>query len=515
MVIKIIALNPAVQQDSTQSSSVNSKPEEVKVSEQKNEPVFMKPNDVSTATEEQAVEIGEFLNSRKVRKQRRAELTNYLLEQTDSNGVRVYSEDQAEDLAKDQVKNERDQARAKVTIPFIDKEAYEKFKEQLKLDGKEDLYEPTLIKNKKVLAMINGDNLPTIEEKEANYKKYFMTDENGELIKGADGKYIFDPEKYKAEMVKDTSGYRLTLAGRAQHAEERGISRNAEKDAIKAAGLGYRKDRTWLYRSLLIGAGVATAVWGGATATAVAGAGAGAVTGGASAEAGAIARATATNRVGQILGPLGFFTAAALVKDKDGKDTRGDAQKVFENLPPEEQPPVEEKPPVEEQPPVEEPPVVICEEPPCMRPQQLPPDVSVISTIVGGGPYHYAQLYVDENGNPLKKGSKEFLELQRKLSSGEFSIQTVDKKHRELRNTIQLESGVVKLADDADAKAKEGFDDARVIAGTGDRKYAKVVRNGKWIVVYCKDGKQVPGTGSFATQQEAQKLIDLITTPAK
>ena len=525
MAIRIVSQEPVKKTESVQSQSVNPQPEgnsgqAAPVQPQASGPIFMEAGDVSTVDVEDAKKIGEFLNNKKLRELREAELTNYLLKQTNDKGYRIYTVDQAEKLAKYQVKNEVDQAKSKITIPFIDKEAYEKFKEQLKAEGKEDLYEVKLIKNKKVLAMINGDNIIDPAAKEENAKKYFMTDENGNLIKGENGQYIFDPDKYKAEMVQDTSGYRLTLAGRAEHAERRGISKNAEKDAVKAAGLGYRKDRTWLYRSLLIGAGVAAFTFGGAVATAVAGASstAGAVAGGATAgaEAGAAAKATATNRVGQIIGGAAPIIAAAFVKDRDGKDHRGEAQKVFENRPETVvvPPPVEqdeqEEQVVQVQQGEEE-----CEEPPCMKPQELPPELATISTIVGGGPYHYAQLYVDENGKPYKKGTPEFKELQRKLSSGEYSIQTVDRKHRELRKYIPVGEGVASLADDADAKAKRGFDDAKVRPGTGDRQYAKVQRNGKWVIVYCDNNQVVPGTGKHDSREAAQAEIDMITTPAK
>lgn len=519
MGIKVTLYKPVEQQDSQQVKVQNVKPEHdsTQVSNPSEtrikEPIFMKAGDVSTVDESGATRIHQFLNSKDAQKARRTELTSYLLQQTNEDGQRMYTYDQAKKLAKAQVKNEKDQAKSKVTIPFIDKEAYEKFKDQLKAEGKEDLYTPKLIKNKKVLAMINDPK---------NAKTYFMTDEKGELIKGANGQYIFDPEKYKAEMVKDTSGYRLTLTGRAEHAEKRGLSKNAEKDAVKAAGLGYRKDRTWLYRSLLIGAGVSSFVFGGAVSTAIAGAAssAGAAAGSASAgaDAGAYAKATATNRVGQIIGGVAPILAAAFVSDKDGKNVRGQAQEVFENRPQPEAPKVEVKEEPKPEPKKEEPvvkPEEECPEPPCMRPEELPAQTAKISTIVGGGPYHYAQLYVDENGKPFIINSKTFKELQKKLSSGKYAIQTVDRRHRELLTEIPLENGVAKLADDADAKAKRGFRDAVVVRGSGDRKYAKVQRNGKWIIVFCEDGKQVPGTGQYNTREKAQSTIDLITTPAK
>lgn len=486
------------------------------IKQQENVPVFLKSGDVSTADEEDAAQIGEFLSNRKARKQRRAELKEYLLEQTDESGNKIYSHKQAKKLAKYQVRNEKDQAKAKITVPFIDEEAYENFKAALKAEGKEDLYKPTLIKNKKVLAMINGDNITDQAEKIENAKKWFMTDGNGELIIGDNGQYVFDPEKYKAEMSKDASdtGYRLTLAGRAQHAKERGLSKNAEKDAVKAAGLGYRKDRTWLYKTLLCTAGAAAFVFGGATATAAsaAAAGAGATAGNVSAEASSTSasKATASNRVGQILGGTACLIAAALIKDRDfGKDRRAEAQGVFETGT--EQPVQEEQGAVEPQEEIQEeelPPEEECAELPCMQPKEVLPETTRISTIRGGGPYHYAQLYVDENGSPLKKGSAEFRELQRKLSSGKYSIQVIDRKTRELVNEIPLKSGTARLAADADAKAKKGFDDAKIVDGSGDRKYAKVQRNGKWVVVYCDTGELVPNTKEHNSFDEAQDEID-------
>ncbi len=490
-----------------QSKAVNPQPT---TKQETKTPIFMADKDVSTVKPEDAKKIGDFLNSKEARAARQVELENYLLTQKTEGGYRKYTVAQAEELAKYQVKNEMEQAKAKVTIPFTNEEQYKAFKQTLKEQGAEKLYNVTLIKNKKVLGMINQ-----------NPEKYYLQDKNGQLVKDKNGAYILDPDKYKAEMVQDTSAYRLTLKDRAEHAQERGISKNAEKDAVKTAGLAYKKDRTWLYRSLMAGGAVAAGVFGGATATAVATADAAATGGCSGANADAAAKAVAHNHLGQILGAAGMLIGAAFVKDKDAKTNhRLEAYDAFKQPEqaekPEETPPVQQEPekpeePVKPENPVQETPQVQPEEecdPPCMKPQELPATGKKIPIIKGGGPYHYAQLYVDADGKPIKKGTPLFKELQKKLSAGEFAIKNVDRQHRELAESIDLKGGTVHLADNAAEKAKKGFADARVVRGTGDRKYARVKRNGKWIVVYCTDGKQVPGTGKYDSAQDAQNAIN-------
>ena len=77
-----------------------------------------------------------------------------------------------------------------------------------------------------------------------------------------------------------------------------------------------------------------------------------------------------------------------------------------------------------------------------------------------------------------------------------------------MKKEITLSDGTkVKLADNADEIARRGFDDARVEKGKGDRKYKQVQRDGEWIVVYCDNGKVVPGSGKYKTEDEAVKAI--------
>lgn len=79
-----------------------------------------------------------------------------------------------------------------------------------------------------------------------------------------------------------------------------------------------------------------------------------------------------------------------------------------------------------------------------------------VNIIPFGGAYHYAQLYVDENGAPLKIGSNEFKELVRKLNNGDMLDAG---KERALSKEIELSNGKkVKLMDNPNDKIAKGFD---------------------------------------------------------
>lgn len=474
-------------------------------------PKFMKHYDVSTASSEEARQIGEFLSNKDKRTARQAELAKYLLTRTKENG-KAYTQDEAEKLAKYQVQNEMAQANSKVTIPFIDESAYNK----AIAEDKEGLYNYTLIKDKEVLALINGDGIVDEVKKAENYKKYFKTDTNGELIKDEAGNYVFDGDKFKSEFVQDIgTDYKLQLSEREENARRRGISKSSEKNAIKAAGLDYRKDRTWLYRGLALGATAASLVWGGAAATAIAiasaGASAGSACGSSEASTSSKSVAKATNRTGQIIGSAVALASVPFIKDTYDGHKRPDAAEAFKEHPKNEsiaiQPAKIPTPEIKI-----EPPKLVVEKP-CYDIQE---SGKAVKTINYGGYWHYANLYNDcKTGKQIT--GKELQELTRLLKPGHenSSIQlmktqvqgkngkmrTVNK--RVLQDEITLSNGTVVCL------ASPEVINARIAKMEAD--LAKKTHNGGAFkndayslrVCDCDSGKQI---GRAKTREEGVRM---------
>lgn len=410
---------------------------------------FMKAKDISTAIEADAKKIGEFLNNKTLQESRRKDLANYLLKYENKDGSKTFTYEEAYKLAGKQVENEKAQAKAKITIPFINKQEYEKALAEAASKGKSDLYNFTLIENKEVLGMIN-----------ANPKKYFKTDDKGELIKGSNGQYVFDPDKYKAEMVEDTNtDYKLQLKEREERAQLRGISMNAEKAAIKATGMDVRRDNTGLYRTLVGTAALAAACFGGVTATAAAGAGAQA---GSSATAVAGAVATATNHTAQVIGGVAGAAVLPFIHDKDAKLNKRQISADLFNMPQEQEPKGQkiDLKPVEgakiKQSSLKPRDINVYVPEACYEVQ----DNKTVKTIPYGGYWHYASLYANcENGKGLT--SKQLQDLTKLLQPGKsnYSIQIgANNKERILQERIILTDGteVCLLQDKAfDAKYAE------------------------------------------------------------
>ena len=305
-----------------------------------NDVKFMKAGDYSTVSKDEARNIQAFLSNKDVREARQKELANYLLRMKDEKGNSIFTKKEAESAAEKQVENEMSQKNAQRTVLFIDKEAYDKAVADAKKDGSIYLYDFKLIEDKKLLEAINGNSLKTLEQKEANYKKFFKTDEQGNLVKDEKGQYVFDSDKFKNEFGKDTDvDNKLQLSERRAAANKRGITDTTEKNAIKYMGLDYRRDNTGLIRGLVGTAALAATIFGGAAAEA-----------GAVALTGATKAATyvaVSSHIGQWIGGATLLTLPFL-NDKDGKaQKRTQAAKLFA------QPPVTEEKKVE-QPPVTE-----------------------------------------------------------------------------------------------------------------------------------------------------------------
>ena len=409
-------------------------------------PKFMAQMDISTVDEANDKRIGEFLKDKKLQEARKNELANYLLTYKNKDGSAYFTAEEAYELADKQLDNEKAQARAKITVPFIDKEAYEAAVKRAKEEGREDAYEFTLITNKKVLAMINGDNITDPAAKEVNYKKYFLTNDKGELIKDSNGNYIFDPDKYKAEMVKDTgTDYKLQLSEREDAAFKRGLSKNAEKDAIKATGMDVRRDNTGLYKSLAGVAALAAIIFGAAEATAAADAVAGSAV--------AHASSHAVTHGAQIAGAAAGLLGVAFIKDKDGKiNKRQIAADLFNSTPKEPEMPDLEISKLSV-PGSLAPELKMVKDEPCYT---LEKGASV-KTIKYGGYWHYANLYNDcTTGKQLTPAQiKELTQLLKPGHDG-ASIQKGDSyKEKVLQREITLSDGTkVCLADEDTINAR-------------------------------------------------------------
>ena len=452
---------------------------------------FMKEGDYATASKEDAQSIYKFLNDKNARTARQEELTAYLLGMKDEQGKDMFTYKSAAAAAKQQLENEISQKRAQTTITFIDENDYKQALEKAQKEGTDKLYTFNLIKDKELLNEIN-----------TNKDKYFTKD--------ASGKEVFDTDKFKAEFGKDVgTDNKLQLAERQVAAKNRGISANAEKNAIKAAGLDYRRDNTGLYRTLVGTAAAAAVVFGGATAVADAYAHSGGAT--------AIAHSVAKTKIGNIVaGGVGAL-ALPFIHDKDGKtNKRQKAADLFAQKEKAEEPvkvenKVEEKVEEKAKEKVEEkvdnnpkPEVKKddCDNLPCYNIEEG----VMVNTIPYGGYWHYAQLYNNcDTNKPLT--NKQISELTQLLKPGheQSSIQEYrDEKtnklirsKRILQNTITLKDGTkVCLADDEEIKARV----AKMKTHSGGRDMAL---GSKSVNVWTCDGKFIGHAGSVA---EANKL---------
>ncbi len=429
---------------------------------------FMKENDYATASKEEAQKIQDFLSNKKARTARQEELAAYLLGMKDEHGNARFTYKEAVDAAKQQVENEISQKRAQTTITFIDEKSYNEAVAKAKKDGTDKLYTFNLIKDKEVL-----------NEIQANKDKYFT-----------DGK--FDSDKFKAEFGQDVgTDNKLQLSEREEAAKKRGISANAEKNAIKAAGLDYRRDNTGLYRSLVGAAALAALVFGVSVATASATA---------KTCATYTATATAKSRVGGLIGAAIAAGTIPLIKDKDGKtNKRQDAANLYHQEPEPEPEPliVESSPEPEPSPePVPEP----SPEPAPEKPCYVMDEGVDVDTIIYGGYWHYAHLYNDcETGKPLSK--KQIDELTQMLKPGHeaSSLQSgATWKTKVLRKEIMLKDGTkVCLADKKEIE--------RRVALMKTKSGGKNMRLGaRTVTVRTCDGEYI---GSAPTREKAEELI--------
>ena len=125
-----------------------------------------------------------------------------------------------------------------------------------------------------------------------------------------------------------------------------------------------------------------------------------------------------------------------------------------------------------------------------------------------GGPWHYTQLYVNEDGSELSAADRKALTKLLKDKNGEYGLRDVyengRRTGRQLTTEITLPSGkVVKLADDAAARA------AKISGNPGgtDIKYNTERNGSRMRAVDCKTGQPLTGwmTPSEFQQWEADR----------
>ena len=307
-----------------------------------------------------------------------------------------------------------------------------------------------------MLSYISGDKLKTIEEKEANYKKFFETDDAGNLLKDKNGQYIFSSDKFKAEFGKDVgTDNKLQLAEREYFSKERKISATAEKNAIKASGLDYRRDNTGLYRTIAGAASLAALAFGlSAKATAD---GVGGISG---LPIYSRTHAYASAKVGGIVGAIATGATIPFIHDKDGKtNKRQDAADLYKKCQNENVTtvvPLEKIEPASVVQPQElsvDDKIEVEEETPCYNVVDGVP----VETIRYGGYWHYANLYNNcDTGKPLT--TKQINELTQLLKPGHVgsSIQKGNTRStRILQREITLKDGTkVCLADNEEIKRR-------------------------------------------------------------
>ncbi len=433
---------------------------------------FMKENDYSTASKEEAQKIQDFLSNKKARAARQEELAAYLLGMKDEQGNSLFTYKQAVEASKQQLENEISQKKAQTTKTFIDEKSYNEAVAQAKKDGTYNLYTFNLIKDKEVLNLING-----------NKDLYFTKDENGNEV--------FDSDKFKNEFGKDVgTDNKLQLKERKEAASKRGISATAEKNAIKAAGIDYRRDNTGLYRTLAGTAALAALVFGvsAATATAVAETACNTYT----------ATATATSRLGGLIGAAAAAGTIPFIRDKDGKtNKRQDAANLYHQEPKPE--PKQDEPKPAPAPAPAEPPKEPTPEP-CDGPCYTMDEGVAVKTILYGGYWHYAHLYNDcDTGKPLN--NKQIKELTQLLKPGHeaSSLQNGDNwKTKVLRKEVTLSDGTkVCLADEKEIEKR--------VASMKTKAGGKNMKLGsRTITVRTCDGEYI---GSASTREKAQELI--------
>lgn len=250
-----------------------------------------------------------------------------------SNGQKVKTQKEAEDLAERYIKNEHHREEVDTTQVFIDKADYKRAQKARKAEKKtlvEQYREQGLsrreAKRKAESELVDNEYIrgrKTRRYIEQNRGEFY--DENGN----------FSSDMFKKKVVNfanlhtkegETTNYHLSLRERRQAAAEEGITPTMVKHMAKKANLDYEKDRTNLYRGLAIGAatgagyGLGTLFSVSSAAAASSAAGSAAAGGAGSAAAGGAAAAAAAAKVSGVVmtTPAGAAVGlglASLIKD--------------------------------------------------------------------------------------------------------------------------------------------------------------------------------------------------------
>ena len=250
-----------------------------------------------------------------------------------SNGQKVKTQKEAEDLAERYIKNEHHREEVDTTQVFIDKADYKRAQKARKAEKKtlvEQYREQGLsrreAKRKAESELVDNEYIrgrKTRRYIEQNRGKFY--DENGNFSSDMFKKKVVDFANLHTK-EGETTNYHLSLRERRQAAAEEGITPTMVKHMAKKANLDYEKDRTNLYRGLAIGAatgagyGLGTLFSVSSAAAASSAAGSAAAGGAGSAAAGGAAAAAAAAKVSGVVmtTPAGAAVGlglASLIKD--------------------------------------------------------------------------------------------------------------------------------------------------------------------------------------------------------
>lgn len=250
-----------------------------------------------------------------------------------SNGQKVKTQKEAEDLAERYIKNEHHREEVDTTQVFMDKADYKRAQKARKAEKKtlvEQYREQGLsrreAKRKAESELVDNEYIrgrKTRRYIEQNRGEFY--DENGNFSSDMFKKKVVDFANLHTK-EGETTNYHLSLRERRQAAAEEGITPTMVKHMAKKANLDYEKDRTNLYRGLAIGAatgagyGLGTLFSVSSAAAASSAAGSAAAGGTGSAAAGSAAAAAAAAKVSGVVmtTPAGAAVGlglASLIKD--------------------------------------------------------------------------------------------------------------------------------------------------------------------------------------------------------
>lgn len=250
-----------------------------------------------------------------------------------SNGQKVKTQKEAEDLAERYIKNEHHREEVDTTQVFMDKADYKRAQKARKAEKKtlvEQYREQGLsrreAKRKAESELVDNEYIrgrKTRRYIEQNRGEFY--DENGNFSSDMFKKKVVDFANLHTK-EGETTNYHLSLRERRQAAAEEGITPTMVKHMAKKANLDYEKDRTNLYRGLAIGAatgagyGLGTLFSVSSAAAASSAAGSAAAGGTGSAAAGSAAAAAAAAKVSGVVmttpaGAAVGLGAAGLIKD--------------------------------------------------------------------------------------------------------------------------------------------------------------------------------------------------------